>query len=83
MPRRQITLCGRTLEALAEITLSAMPVFNQTLLDFRRCLEVQLPYLGQMTGVYTDWNPLTDRQTLFAEDIDRRDPWQFANILVK
>lgn len=52
-------------------------------MDFRRCLEVQLPYLGQMTGVYTDWNPLQDRQTLFAEDIDKRDPWQFTNILVK
>ncbi|MGE4251194.1 MAG: homospermidine synthase [Parvibaculaceae bacterium] len=52
-------------------------------MDFRRCLEVQMPYLGQMTGVYTDWNPLTDRQTLFAEDIDKRDPWQFTNILVK
>jgi homospermidine synthase len=52
-------------------------------MDFRRCLDVQLPYLGQMTGVYTDWNPLTDRQTLFAEEIDRRNPWQFTNVLVK
>jgi homospermidine synthase len=52
-------------------------------MDFRRCLEIQLPYLGQMTGVYTNWTPLTDRQTLFAEDIDRRDPWQFTNIIVK
>jgi homospermidine synthase len=52
-------------------------------MDFRRCLEVQLPYLGTMTGVYTKWNPLTNRQTLFAEEIDRRDPWQFTNILVK
>jgi homospermidine synthase len=42
-----------------------------------------LPYLGTMTGVYTKWNPLTDRQSLFAEDLDRRDPWQFTNILVK
>ena len=52
-------------------------------MDFRRCLEVQFPYLGQMTGVYTDWTPLTDRQTLFAEEIDKRDPWQFTNIIVK
>ncbi|WP_119273948.1 homospermidine synthase [Taklimakanibacter deserti] len=52
-------------------------------MDFRRCLDVQLPYLGQMTGVYTDWTPLTDRQTLFAEEIDKRDPWQFTNIIVK
>jgi len=52
-------------------------------IDFRRCMEIQLPYLGQMTGVYTDWNPLADRQTLFEEDIDKRDPWQFTNIIVK
>jgi homospermidine synthase len=52
-------------------------------MDFRRCLEVQLPYLGRMTGVYTDWNPLIDRQALFAEEVDRRDPWQFTNILAK
>jgi homospermidine synthase len=52
-------------------------------MDFRRCLEVQLPYLGTMTGVYTKWNPLSGRQALFAEEIDRRDPWQFTNILVK
>ena len=24
-------------------------------IDFRRCLEVQTPYLGPMVGVYTDW----------------------------
>ena len=52
-------------------------------MDFRRCLEVQLPYLGTMIGVYTKWNPLTGRQELFAEELDRRDPWQFSNILVK
>ena len=52
-------------------------------MDFRRCLEVQSPYLGTMAGIYTKWNPLTDRQTLFAEELDRRDPWQFTNILVK
>ena len=52
-------------------------------MDFHRCLEIQLPYLGQMTGVYTNWTPLTDRQSLFAEDLDRRDPWQFTNIIVK
>jgi homospermidine synthase len=52
-------------------------------MDFHRCLEIQLPYLGQMTGVYTNWTPLTDRQTLFAEDTDRHDPWQFTNIIVK
>jgi homospermidine synthase len=52
-------------------------------MDFRRCLEVQRPYLGPMIGVYTDWTPLTDRPGLFPEDIDTSDPWQFRNVLVR
>src|SRR6201987_4390228 len=50
-------------------------------LDFRRCLEVQTPYLGPVIGVYTDWTPLKDRPGLFPEDIDQGDPWQFKNML--
>jgi homospermidine synthase len=52
-------------------------------LDFRRCLEVQTPYLGPVTGVYTDWTPLKGRPGLFPEDIDASDPWQFRNVLVR
>jgi homospermidine synthase len=51
-------------------------------MDYRRCLEVQKPYLGPVTGYYTSWTPLTDRPGLFKEDIDKSDPWQFRNILV-
>lgn len=51
-------------------------------MDFRRCLEVQRPYLGPVVGVYTDWTPLKNRPGLFPEDIDAADPWQFRNILV-
>ena len=51
--------------------------------DFRRCLEVQLPYLGPVVGTYTDWTPLVDRGVLFPEDLDEDDPWQFKNILVR
>ena len=51
-------------------------------MDFRRCLEVQLPYLGPVNGYYTDWTPLTGRPGLFPEDIDTSDPWQFKNVLV-
>jgi homospermidine synthase len=52
-------------------------------LDFRRCLEVQRPYLGPVVGVYTDWTPLENRPGLFPEDIDETDPWQFRNVLVR
>jgi len=52
-------------------------------MDYRRCLEVQLPYLGPVNGFYTDWTPLTDRSDLFPEDIDREDPWQFRNVIVR
>ncbi|MEH6718591.1 MAG: homospermidine synthase [Aurantimonas endophytica] len=52
-------------------------------MDYRRCLEVQRPYLGPVKGYYTDWTPLKDRPGLFPEDIDDKDPWQFRNILVR
>jgi len=54
-------------------------------MDFERCLEIQMPYLGAVGGYYTDWTPLTGRSpgsSLFPEDIDPTDPWQFRNILV-
>jgi len=52
-------------------------------LDFRRCLEVQMPYLGPVIGIYTDWTPLTERGRLFPEDLDTEDPWQFKNVIVR
>jgi homospermidine synthase len=52
-------------------------------MDFRRCLEVQLPYLGPVNGYYTDWTPLSGRPGLFPEDLDEDDPWQFRNVLVR
>ena len=52
-------------------------------MDFRRCLEVQLPYLGPVIGTFTDWTPLRNRPGLFPEDIDESDPWQFRNVLVR
>jgi homospermidine synthase len=52
-------------------------------LDFRRCLEIQRPYLGPVIGEYTDWTPLKDRGVLFAEDIDESTPWQFKNVIVR
>jgi homospermidine synthase len=52
-------------------------------IDFRRCLEVQRPYLGPVVGVYTEWTPLTGRPGFFPEDIDPSDPWQFRNVLVR
>ncbi len=52
-------------------------------MDYRRCLEIQAPYLGTVEGHYTDWTPLHSRPKLFKEDIDASDPWQFKNILVR
>jgi homospermidine synthase len=51
-------------------------------MDFRRNLEICMPYLGLVTGEYTDWNPLFDRARMFAEDLDTADPWQFKNVRV-
>ena len=52
-------------------------------MDYKRCLEVQTPYLGPVNGFYTDWTPLSNRPGFFPEDIDETDPWQFRNILVR
>ena len=46
-------------------------------MDFARILEIAGPYLGDVVGVWGDWTPLADRESLFPEDLDRDDPWQF------
>jgi homospermidine synthase len=51
-------------------------------MDFRRILDICMPYLGPVTGQYTDWTPLHERERLFPEDIDKSDPWQFKNVRV-
>src|SRR5438477_32503 len=51
-------------------------------MDFRRCLDLQRPYLGPVIGQYTEWTPLVGRGELFPEAIDETDPWQFSNVLV-
>jgi homospermidine synthase len=51
-------------------------------IDFQRNLEICMPYLGPVVGVYTNWTPLTDRDTLFPEDTDKSSPWQFRNVRV-
>jgi len=51
-------------------------------MDFRRNLEICLPYLGPVVGEYTEWTPLHERERLFPEDLDKGDPWQFKNVRV-
>ena len=51
-------------------------------LPFEDMLRLCRPYLGDVVGVYSDWTPLADRGWLFAEDVDRDDPWQFGNFRV-
>lgn len=48
-------------------------------MDFEECLDLQKPYLGQVSGYYTDWNPLKSivNGRMFKDDDD---PWQFSNI---
>ncbi len=51
-------------------------------MDFARVLEIARPYLGEVVGVYGGWTPLDGRESLFPEELDREDPWQFKNIRV-
>lgn len=52
-------------------------------MDHGEVLDVARPYLGPMIGSDTDWSPLAGRGRLFAENLDRDDPWQFCNFLVE
>lgn len=51
-------------------------------IDFEHQMQICLPYLGEMIGCYTDWNPLFGRNYLFPEKLDFNDPWQFGNFRV-
>jgi homospermidine synthase len=51
-------------------------------MDHDRIIEICRPYLGKVVGEYSDWTPLFDRERLFAEDLDKGDPWQFKNFRV-
>jgi homospermidine synthase len=51
-------------------------------MPFDEMLALCRPYLGNITGAYTDWTPLAGRGALFDEDLDREDPWQFKNVRV-
>ena len=44
------------------------------------------PGASGVLGAHTasaDWTPLAGRPGLFPEEIDKRDPWQFKNVLVR
>lgn len=60
----------------------SMGVVEPEDMDFERALNICMPYLGQVKGFYTDWNPLKNRIILFEEDLDNEDPFQFKNFLV-
>ncbi len=64
------------------INLPNAGILDPEEMDFAQVMEVALPYLGDMVGVYSDWTPLDHRNTLFPEAVDAEDPWQFHNILV-
>jgi homospermidine synthase len=51
-------------------------------IDHEAALAIARPYLGNVVGIYSDWNPLQDRGWLFEEDVDTDDPWQFKNVRV-
>jgi homospermidine synthase len=52
-------------------------------LPFDEILAFCHPYLGAVFGELTHWSPLEGRSALFDEDVDRDDPWQFRNFLVR
>jgi homospermidine synthase len=51
-------------------------------LPFEEVLPICLPYLGNLQGIYSDWTPITGRNSLMPEQIDESDPWQFGNFRI-
>lgn len=49
-------------------------------MDHEECLATAAPYLGKLTGAFTDWTPLQGRGELFQETLDVDTPWQLQNI---
>jgi homospermidine synthase len=49
-------------------------------MDHEECLSVAAPYLGKLTGSFTDWTPLQGRGELFPEKLHVDNPWQLQNI---
>ncbi len=56
-------------------------------LPWEDVMKVAYPYLGTCSSAAVDWDPLRTRNDLFAgwdsTLIDRDDPWQFCNFLVR
>jgi homospermidine synthase len=78
-----LQVCAAVLAGLVfAIENPALGVVEADELDHARILDICLPYLGEMAGVYSDWTPLQGRATLFPEALDTADPWQFANFRV-
>jgi homospermidine synthase len=51
-------------------------------LPFEEVLQICLPYLGNVQGIYCDWTPIAGRNSLMPEQIDESDPWQFGNFRI-
>jgi homospermidine synthase len=51
-------------------------------IDYKTVLDIAMPYLGPVVGVYSGWTPLEGRGQLYPEDVDWDDPWQFKNFRV-
>jgi len=49
-------------------------------MDHEECLAIAEPFLGKLTGAFTDWTPLQGRGELFPEKLDVDSPWQLQNI---
>jgi homospermidine synthase len=49
-------------------------------MDYEECLAIGEPYLGKLTGAFTDWTPLQGRGDLFPERLDVDSPWQLQYI---
>ncbi len=51
-------------------------------IPFDYVLKVAKPYLGPVVGVYSKWDPLLNKNSLYKEDYDENNLWAFQNFRV-
>lgn len=87
IPKNSATSLQVTAGALAAVVYAMrnpkLGILEPEEVPHHEILDVMAPYIAPVVGVHTDWTPLQNRHTLFQEDVDETDPWQFKNVLVE
>jgi homospermidine synthase len=51
-------------------------------IPFDFVLRIAAPFLGPVAAVYSDWNPLSNRASLYGREYDSKNLWSFENFVI-